>query len=175
PFHYNDSLTLEKLKSLGAELIPIELPDLPVRDLSFILSAEAAAAFDELTRNNKDDLMVRQIKNAWPNVFRSSRFITAVEYINANRVRQILIQEMEDIMKEIDLYVAPSWQGNNLLMTNLTGHPSVVVPNGFSEKGAPTSITFMGRLFDEGKIIAVAKAFQDVTDFHLKHPEININ
>ena len=175
PFHFNDSLTLEKLKSLGADLIPIELPDLPVRDLSFILSAEAAAAFDKLTRNNKDDLMVRQIRNAWPNVFRASRFITAVEYINANRIRQILVQEMEELMKEVDLYIAPSWQGDNLLLTNLTGHPSVVFPNGFSDEGKPTSITFIGRLFDEGKIIAAAKAFQGATDFHKKHPEINLN
>ncbi len=172
PFHKNDSLTLAKLKLLGAELIPIDLPELPVENISFILSAEAGAAFDELTRSNKDDLLVRQIKNAWPNVFRSARFIPAVEYINANRIRFLLIQEMQKIMDEIDLYIAPSWVGNNLLLTNLTGHPCVVVPNGFSEEGTPTSITFIGKLFDEGKIISVAKAFQDATDYHLKHPTL---
>lgn len=169
-FHKNDSLTLLKLRELGAELIPIELPDIPVNDLAIILSAESAAAFDELTRSNRDDLLVRQIKNAWPNSFRSSRFIPAVEYINASRIRYVLIEEMQEIMKDIDLYIAPSWEGDNLLLTNLTGHPCVVLPNGFDEKGNPTSITFIGRLFDEGKIISFAKKYQDSGDFHRKHP-----
>jgi Asp-tRNA(Asn)/Glu-tRNA(Gln) amidotransferase A subunit family amidase len=169
-FHDNDSVTLEKLRELGAELIPIELPKLPINDLSIILSAEAGAAFDELTRSNKDDLLVRQIKNAWPNSFRASRFISAVEYINANRIRFMLIQEMQKLMKKVDLYIGPSWEGDNLLLTNLTGHPCVVVPNGFSEKGTPTSISFIGKLFDEGKLIAFAKAYQDATGFHTQHP-----
>ena len=172
PFHFNDSLALKKLQELGAQLIPIELPDLPVNDISFLLSAEAAAAFDELTRSNKDDLLVRQVKNAWPNVFRSSRFIPAVEYINANRVRYTLIQEMQKLFDKVDLYISPSWVGSNLLITNLTGHPCVVVPNGFSERGTPTSFTFIGKLFDEGTIIAIAKAYQDVTDHHKKHPKL---
>ena len=171
-FHSQDSVTLVKLTELGAELIPIELPELPVNDLSIILSAEAGAAFDELTRSNSDSLLVRQIKDAWPNVFRSSRFIPAVEYINANRIRFLLIQQMEKLMNEIDLYIAPSWEGDNLLVTNLTGHPCVVVPNGFSENGTPTSITFIGKLFDEGRLIAFAKKYQDATDFHKKHPDI---
>ena len=173
PFRENDSLALEKLKSMGADLIPIELPELPVRNISYILSAEAAAAFDELTRTNKDDMLVRQIRNAWPNVFRAARFIPAVEYINANRIRNILIQEMNKLMKKVDLYVAPSWQGDNLLLTNLSGHPCVVVPNGFSEEGMPTSISFIGRLFDEGKIISFVKTYQDATGFHLKHPDVD--
>ena len=169
-FHRNDSLTLAKLQELGAELIPIELPDYPVNDLAIMLSAEAGAAFDELTRSNRDDLLVRQIKNAWPNSFRASRFIPAVEYINASRVRNLLIQEMQKLMSKIDLYVAPSMEGENSIVTNLTGHPCVVLPNGFSDKGTPTSITFNGRLFDEGKLIAVAKFYQDATDYHKKHP-----
>ena len=171
-FHLNDSLALAKLKEIGVNLIPVNLPDIPVNDLSFILSSEAAAAFDELTRSNRDDLLVRQIKNAWPNEFRSSRFIPAVEYINANRVRFLLIQEMEKLMRDIDLYIAPSWEGDNLLLTNLTGHPCVVLPNGFSDSGTPTSITFIGKLFDEGKLIAFAKAYQDATGFHKKHPAV---
>lgn len=170
--HFNDSLTLAKLKQLGVELIPIDLPKLPVNDLAIILSAEAGAAFDELTRSNKDDLLVRQIKNAWPNSFRSSRFIPAVEYINANRIRFLLIQEMQKLMEKIDLYIAPSDEGDDLLLTNLSGHPCVVLPNGFSEKGTPTSISFIGRLFDEGRLIVFAKAYQDVTDFHKKHPPL---
>jgi len=172
-FHENDSLALKKLEELGVQLIPIVLPDTAINDIQIILTAEAGAAFDELTRSNKDDLLARQFKGAWPNIFRASRFIPAVEYINANRIRYMLIQEMQKLMEKIDLYIAPSWNGNNLLLTNLTGHPSVVVPTGFDKKGILTSITFMGRLFDEGKIIAVAKAFQDVTDYHKKHPKLD--
>lgn len=169
-FHTNDSITLAKLKELGAELIPVELPVFPVSEMSIILSAEAGAAFDELTRSNKDDLLVRQIKRAWPNEFRASRFIPAAEYINANRVRTLLIQQMHNLMSKVDLYIAPSWEGDNLLLTNLTGHPCVVLPNGFSDSGTPTSITFVGRLFDEGKLISFARLYQDSTGFHKQHP-----
>jgi len=172
-FKSMDSLALNTFQEMGIELLPIELPFPDVRDLSFILSAEAAAAFDELTVSNKDDLLVRQIRNAWPNVFRHSRLIPAVEYINANRLRYQLIQEMEKLMNKVNMYLAPSWKGNNLLLTNLSGHPCVVFPNGFSEKGTPTSMTINGKLFDEGSILAVAKKFQDRTDFNNKHPELD--
>jgi Asp-tRNA(Asn)/Glu-tRNA(Gln) amidotransferase A subunit family amidase len=167
----NDSV-LNVLGRLGANLVPIELPKYPTGDLSLILSAEAAAAFDDLTRSSKDDLLVRQIKNAWPNAFRTARFIPAVEYIQANRVRYMVIQDMQKLMEGIDLYVAPSFGGDNLLLTNLTGHPCVVLPNGFSREGTPTSISFIGRLFGEAKLLAVAKTYQDATDFHLKHPKL---
>ncbi len=163
--------TLAKLRELGAKLIPLELPDLPFEALTMILSAEAAAAFDELTRSGKDDLLVRQIKNAWPNAFRSARFIPAVEYIQANRVRHLVMQAMAEMMKNIDVYVAPSFD-DNLLLTNLTGHPSVTLPNGFNGKGSPISITFMGNLYGEALTLAVAKAYQDATDFHQKHPPL---
>ncbi len=171
-FAVQNDATLEKLRELGADLIEIKLPDLPVEALSIILSAEAAAAFDELTRSNRDDLLVRQIKNAWPNSFRVSRFIPAVEYIQANRIRTLLIEKMAELMTEIDVYVSPSFEGNNLLLTNLTGHPCVVLPNGFNDEGSPTSITFIGRLFDEATVLAVAKKYQDATNFHEKHPEL---
>lgn len=173
--YYNrerDSLTLAVMRELGANLVPIELPDYPAGDLSFILSAEGAAAFDELTLSGKDDEMVRQIQNAWPNVFRAARFIPAVEYIQANRARQILIQKMDSVMQDIDVYISPAFGGSNLVLTNLTGHPSVVLPNGFNENGEPTSFTFMGGLFDEATLLAVAKRYQQATDFHKKHPEL---
>jgi Asp-tRNA(Asn)/Glu-tRNA(Gln) amidotransferase A subunit family amidase len=169
-FKAQNDAVLAKLRGAGANLIPIELPDYPVNDLSFILSAEAAAAFDELTRSGKDDLLVRQIKNAWPNAFRAARFLPAVEYIQANRVRYLVIQAMEKLMTSIDVYVTPSFGGSNLLLTNLTGHPCVVLPNGFDQKGSPISISFVGRLYDEATTLAVAKAFQDATNFHQKHP-----
>ncbi len=171
-YQEQNTATLEKLRELGVELIEIELPDLPVDAMQIILGAEAAAAFDELTRSNRDDLLVRQIKNAWPNSFRASRFIPAVEYIQANRVRTLLIQQMAELMAEIDIYISPSFEGDNLLLTNLSGHPCVVLPNGFNEDGEPTSITFIGRLYDEATLLAVAKKYQDATDFHKKHPPL---
>lgn len=167
-----NAATIAQLQSMGIRLIPITLPKLPVASLDFILSAEAGAAFDELTRSGKDDLLVRQIKNAWPNVFRLSRFIPAVEYIQANRIRFLLIQEMAQVFEKVDLYVAPSLEGDNLLLTNLTGHPCVVVPNGFSQEGTPTSISFIGKLFDEATLLAFAKKYQDATGFHLHHPKL---
>ena len=166
----NDKASLEVLESMGLSLIPIELPDFPTQSLSFVLQAEAAAAFDELTRTNKDDKMVRQVQNAWPNVFREARFIPAVEYINANRARTLLNQKMAILMETIDVYLIPSFYGDNLLRTNLTGHPCVVVPNGFNEKGRPTSISFIGGLYGEGNALALAKAYQEATEWHKQYP-----
>jgi Asp-tRNA(Asn)/Glu-tRNA(Gln) amidotransferase A subunit family amidase len=169
---FNDS-ALSVMRRLGATLIPIELPKIPVGAIAIMLSAESAAAFDDLTRSGKDDLMVRQIKNAWPNSFRSSRLIPAVEYIRASRVRQLLIQEMKEIMNSVDVYLSPSLEGSSLLLTNLTGHPCVVVPSGFTDGGTPVSITFTGRLFDEGTLLSVAKKYQDATDHHRRHPRLD--
>lgn len=166
----NDERTLEVLKDLGAALIPVELPDYPVEPLSLILDAEAATAFDELTRSDRDDLLVRQAQDAWPNVFRRARLIPAVEYLRANRIRLLVMQAMAELMASIDVYVVPSSDRHNLLLTNLTGHPAVVVPNGFNEKGAPTSISFVGRLYGEAEALAVARAYQEATGFHLEHP-----
>ncbi len=171
----NDEACLAVLRSLGAELVAFELPDLPTNALDLILNAEAAAAFDELTRSGKDDLLKRQDKGAWPNIFRQARLIPAVEYIQANRIRTVLMREMSERMKEIDVYLAPSFGGDNLLLTNLTGHPAVVVPNGFDQEGNPTSITFIGNLYEEAKTLRVAKAFQDATDHHLKRPKLEQN
>lgn len=168
PFKQQDSIVLELLKKEGINLIPIELPELPY--LSPILSAESAAAFDELTRSNKDDLLERQIKNAWPNKFRESRFIPAVEYIQANRKRKILMDEMkEKVFSKIDVYLNPSWGGTSLTITNYTGHPCMVIPNGFI-KGKPTSITITGNLYQESQVISLAHFIQTKTAFHKQHP-----
>jgi Asp-tRNA(Asn)/Glu-tRNA(Gln) amidotransferase A subunit family amidase len=169
----NDKASLEMLQKLGAELVPFDLPEqLPVSALSIILSAEAGAAFDELTRSNRDSLLVRQTANAWPNEFRTSRFIPAVEYLRANRIRSMLMQDLNQRLKGFDVVVCPSFGGNQLLMTNLTGHPCVVIPNGFDDKGHPTSISFFGNLYEEGKLVAVAKLFQQSTDFEDQHPSM---
>ncbi|MDF2431955.1 MAG: hypothetical protein JWP44_1586 [Mucilaginibacter sp.] len=170
--HANDSVTLAKLKELGAELVPIEYPKMPIGSMTFLLDAEAGAAFQELVLSHKDDQLVQQGKNAWPNIFRSSQFIPATEYIQANRARTLLIQNWYEKLKGLDLYITPSFS-QNLSMTNLTGNPCVVLPNGFNQKGRPTSITFMGQLFGEGKLLQAAKLYQDATDFNKKHPSLN--
>jgi len=136
-----------------------------------ILSAEAAAAFDELTRSNRDDELTRQIENAWPNVFRAGRLIPAVEYIQANRARRILQQRFEAAVSQVDVYVHPTYGGSTLVATNLTGHPSVVLPNGFRDDGTPASICFTGRLFGESDLLAVAQAFQEKTGWHRRYPD----
>ncbi|MEX2455955.1 MAG: amidase, partial [Balneolaceae bacterium] len=167
-----DNEVLNVLKDLGAELVPISLPELPLNGMFNVLTAEGAAAFDELTLSGKDSTMVWQEDNAWPNSFRSVRFLPAVEYIQLNRIRSLLIQQMDEAIADVDVYVSPSFRGGNLLITNLTGHPSVVLKHGFSEENQPSSITFMGHLFDEATLIAVAEAYQKATDFHNMHPPL---
>lgn len=169
----NDARTLEQFKSMGIELEPVSLPEnIPTESLSIILDAEAAAAFDQLTLSDRDSLLVRQIKNAWPNSFRKSRFIPAVEYINANRIRYALIQEINAILKDYDAIITPTFGGNQVLMTNLTGHPCVVLPNGFDGKERPTSFSIIGNLFEEEKILRLAMKYQEETNFEDVHPPL---
>jgi Asp-tRNA(Asn)/Glu-tRNA(Gln) amidotransferase A subunit family amidase len=166
----HDEAALQKMRALGVELMAVELPDFPLGAISFVLSTEGAAEFDELTRSGRDDLLKQQGSGAWPNTFREKRFIPAVEYLQAQRVRYLLIQDTAKVFDRVDLFLAPSQSGKSLLLSNLTGHPCVVLPDGFSKAGAPTSICFIGKLFGEAEILAVAKAYQDATDFHRKHP-----
>ncbi|MEJ2239863.1 MAG: amidase family protein, partial [Gemmatimonadales bacterium] len=166
-----DDQVLVELRSLGINLIPIELPDqFPLSALRIILSAEAGAAFDELTLSNRDDLLVRQDQGAWPNSFRQSHTIPAVAYIQANRVRTMVMEALDAAMTGIDVFVTPSYGPDVLLMTNLTGHPCITLPNGFREDGTPVSISFIGSLYGEGRMLRVAKAYQDATDFHTRRP-----
>jgi Asp-tRNA(Asn)/Glu-tRNA(Gln) amidotransferase A subunit family amidase len=163
--------TLDVLESIGVDLVEWRLPDeIPVDALSFILTAEAAAAFDELTRSGADDELVRQEKFAWPNFFRIGQTVPAVEYLRAQRVRRRLMRQLEDTLGDLDAWVTPPFGGSNLLLTNLTGHPCVVLPNGFRPEGTPTSITFNGRLFGESTLLALAAAYQKKTDFHRRRP-----
>ncbi len=169
----NDALTIAQFKSMGLDLEPVSLPDnIPVNALSIILNAEAAAAFDELTTSGRDSLLVRQIKNAWPNEFRKARFIPAVEYINANRIRYALIQEVNAILKDYDVIITPTFGGTQVLTTNLTGHPCVVLPNGFDELNRPTSFSMIGNLFEEEKILRLAMKYQEITNFEDVHPPL---
>ena len=166
----NDLAALDALRKLGAEIVPFELPTLPIGELRFMLEAEAAAAFDELTRSGRDALLVRQIENAWPNVFRRARLLPAVEYIQANRVRTLLIEDLARRLGGIDALVAPTRTSEILTLTNWTGHPAVGVPDGFTAEGVPTSLTFVGHLLREGELLSIAQAWQDATGHHLRHP-----
>ncbi|MGH7562076.1 MAG: amidase [Gemmatimonadales bacterium] len=166
-----DEAALAVLRGLGVQPVEVALPtDLPIGAMRIILSAEAAAAFDELTRSGEDDQMVRQNRGAWPNSFRTSRFIPAVEYIQANRIRTLLMRGLDELFRQVDVFVTPSFGGNVLLATNLTGHPALVLPNGFTAEATPVSLSFIGRLHGEAALLTVAEAYQAATDFHRKRP-----
>lgn len=159
---------LKVLKDLGVKLVPIKLPQATAGALiGLILDVESAAAFDEVTREG-----VRDGLGLWPNTFRRGRFITAVDYLTAQRARTLLMREMAKAIENIDLYVG----GNDLAITNLTGHPTVCLPNGFIKSdgaNVPKALTFTGHLLGESKLLAVAKAYQDATGHHLKRPPQN--
>ncbi len=164
---------LDVYKSMGIDVKPVEFPDstvYPASLVSIILNSESAAAFDELTRTNRDDLIERQDKGFWPNSFRSARLIPAVEYINANRYRYTLCEKIQDFMKNYDVVIVPTFAGSQLSITNLTGNPVVCMPMGFNQRSLPVSITLIGNLYDEASILEAAKAYQDKTDFNKKHP-----
>lgn len=171
PFQAQDSATLATLREIGYELVPVELPEEP--NIGFILNVEAAAAFESLTRSGQDDELTRQITNAWPNVFRQAHFVPAVAYVQANRLRRELMEEVDRAFEAagVDVYVNPSWHSNSLFITNMTGHPSITVPNGLNEEGTPTSITITGKLFHEQAIVDVAAAYQAASRWDDMHPE----
>ena len=171
-----DDAALDALRSLGVALIPVEVPDIPYDAMRIILTAEAAAAFDSLTRTDRDKELVQQGKNDWANTFRAARFIPAVEYVNANRLRTITIAKWHDLMKTVDVIVTPTSASglSQLVATNLTGHPAVILPHGFRPDGTPVSLTFLGGLYEEGKLLALAHAYQVATAFHLKHPVLPV-
>ena len=163
---------LEALKSAGANLEPIEMPKFSVGALRIILVAEAATAFDDITRDGRVNQLSGQEPGDWPNTFRSSRFIPAVEYIRAQRARRLLMQEMDALMSKWDAFVSPAPGSLSLLITNLTGHPAVAVPCGFP-KGLPQSIMLTGRLYDEGAPLRVALAYERATGWHTLHPKMD--
>lgn len=167
-----DDAALDVLRSIGVKLIPVELPDIPYDAMRIILTAEAAAAFDSLTRSNRDSELVQQGKNDWANTFRTARFIPAVDYVNANRLRTITIAKWHELMQTVDVIVTPTSASGltQLVATNLTGHPAIILPHGFRADGTPVSITFLGGLYEESKLLALANAYQHATSFHLKRP-----
>jgi len=164
---------LKDLKSLGIDIKPMNFPDSEVYKfdmIGMVIGAESAAAFDEFTRTNLDDQMTKQTKYDWPNYFRVSRTIPAVEYINTNRHRTILMQKVNQVMEEFDVIITPSFAGKQLSITNLTGHPALCMPIGFTKQGTPNSITFLSNLFKEEDLLAFGKFFQDNTNYEDLHP-----
>ena len=163
PVKERDELSV--LRDLGVKLIPIKLPDKqPVGALHLILTVEAATAFDELTRQG-----ITEGLNQWPTTFRRGQFVSAGDYLRANRVRTLLMQEMHELMSRVDAYVG----GNDLQLANLTGHPTLVLPNGFQKRGGmetPVALTFTGRLYGETELLALGHAYQQARGFHLRHP-----
>ena len=166
---YKDALTV--LEKAGAKLVPIELPKFPAGSLRFILSAEAATAFDDITRDGRVNQLSGQQPNDWPNTFRTSRFITAVEYLRAQRLRTLLMREMEKLMSQWDVFVSPAPGSASLLVTNLTGQPAVVLPCGFVND-LPIAIMFTGGVYDEVSPLRVALAFERATKWHTMHPKL---
>ena len=164
---------LGQLEDQGLELVPVALPrEIPTEPLMLVLRAEAASAFDELTRDGRDDELVEQGPGAWPNTFRAARLIPAVEYVRADRLRRRLMRQMHDALVDVDLYVHPPFGEDSLSITNLTGHPTVVAPAGFREDGTPFSVCFTGKPYDEARLLAVARAWQRSTEHHLRHPDL---
>ncbi|MDB5230497.1 MAG: gatA [Chitinophagaceae bacterium] len=165
---------LDAFKQMGVDLIPVNFPDSGIYKaniMDIIIGGEGAAAFDEFTRSNLDDQMTRQTKNDWPNNFRTSRFISAADYINANRHRYLLMKDVDAVVSQYDAIICPTWSGSQSAITNLTGHPAICVPIGLGRRGnQPQSITFIGHLYGEAELIAAAKAYQDVTGWDEMHP-----
>ena len=163
---------LAALRAAGARLEEVELPKFPAQSLRFILTAEAATAFDDLTRGGGLDQLSGQAPGDWPNTFRMARFIPAVEYLRAQRARTLLMREMDRFMERWDVFVSRAPGSASLLVTNLTGHPAVVMPCGFARE-LPQAIMFTGRLYDEGAPLRVALAFERATKWHTMHPKLD--
>ncbi len=186
---FNDA-ALTKLREMGVKLVPAEMPKLPYDAMVTMLTAESAAAFDDLTRSGKDKLLTSQKDVDWPNTFRTARFIPAVEYIQAARARRMAMDAVAKVFDDFDIIVAPT-SGEQLVITNLTGHPAVILPNGLRGSdapkpptddvsdfqnaggpGTPASLTFLGKLYGEAELLTFARAYQEATDFHLLHPKL---
>jgi Asp-tRNA(Asn)/Glu-tRNA(Gln) amidotransferase A subunit family amidase len=185
-----DLAALDKLRAMGVNLISLSLPDLPYDTMVPLLTAEAAAAFDDLTLTGRDKLLTEQGIEDWPNAFRVARFYPAVEYIQANRARSLAIRQVSALFEKVDIIVAAT-NSDQLVVTNLTGHPACIVPNGLRGPDAPTppavdtgdddqiggpgtpvSITFLGGHYQDAKLCAFARAYQQATGFQNLHPKL---
>jgi Asp-tRNA(Asn)/Glu-tRNA(Gln) amidotransferase A subunit family amidase len=182
---------LDRLRALGVDLIPIELPKLPYGAMTTLLTAEAAAAFDDLTLSGRDKLLTEQGVQDWPNAFRVARFYPAVQYIQANRARSLAIEQVSALFEKVDIIVAPS-AGTQLVATNLTGHPALIVPNGLrgadaprvpavgdgdsddvGGPGTPVSLTFLAGHYQDARLAAFGWAYQQAAGFLNLHPTLD--
>jgi Asp-tRNA(Asn)/Glu-tRNA(Gln) amidotransferase A subunit family amidase len=176
---------------MGVNLIPVELPKLPWGAMVPLLTAEAAAAFDDLTMSGRDKLLTEQGPEDWPNDFRIARFYPAVEYIQANRARTLGVRQFAKLFEKVDVIVTPSTE-EQLIATNLTGNPAVILPNGLrgadapappavddgdhddiGGPGTPVSITFLGALYQDAKLAVFSHAYQEATGFEKLHPKLD--
>jgi Asp-tRNA(Asn)/Glu-tRNA(Gln) amidotransferase A subunit family amidase len=165
---------LADLEKAGVKMTPIELPKFPTNNIRYILTAEAATAFDDITRDGRVNQLSGQEVFDWPNSFRTSRFIPAVEYLRAQRARVLLMREMDKLMSQWDVFVAPAPASASLIITNMTGHPTVCVPCGFTgTPSLPRAIMFTGGLYDEASPLRVALAFEKATNWHTMHPKVD--
>jgi Asp-tRNA(Asn)/Glu-tRNA(Gln) amidotransferase A subunit family amidase len=163
----NDDNALRVIRSLGVTVVPFALPDVPIEAIDFIRYAETAAAFDDETRAGVLTAVEQGPEQSRrPDEIRAGRFIPAVEFIQANRLRMRVMQQVDEALGDLDLFI-----GSNQALTNRTGHPVISVPNGFS-RGSPTALHLTGTLFGEQQILLLAHAFQAKTDFHLRHPKL---
>ena len=165
---------IKALREQGVEVKPMILPDTDIYKfdlIGMVIGAEAGGAFDEFTRIGMDDQMTRQTRFDWPNYFRTSRMIPAVEYVNANRHRTIMMQKMNEAMEPWDVIITPSFGNRQLAITNLTGQPALCMPIGFNKQGLPVSITFLSNLFREEELLQAGAYFQSITNHEDKHPE----
>ena len=166
-----DRAALDHLREAGCELVEVELPDLPYDSLLVTLYAEAAAAFESLTRSGDDDAMRWQSPQAWPNSFRKSWFIPAVEAVQADRVRRQVMEMMATVMDGVDALATPAYAAKLLLITNATGHPTLVQPITFDD-GSPHGFTLIGRLFDEGTLCRLGRELERRFDVAERHPDL---
>lgn len=165
---------LADLEKAGVKMTAIEMPKFPTQNIRYILTAEAATAFDDITRDGRVNQLSGQAPGDWPNSFRTSRFIPAVEYLRAQRARVLLMREMDKLMRDWDVFVSPAPGSTSLIITNLTGHPAVCLPCGFTgTPRLPRAIMFTGGLYDEASPLRVALAFEKATQWHTMHPKVD--
>ena len=187
-----DRAALETVKKVGMQPVEVSIPDWPYDSLQIILFAESAAAFEDITLNHAVDQLKMQVPDGWPNTFRQSRFLSAVDFVQSDRFRRKVAMEMERLMSEVDLLLVPSLRDEMLVITNFTGHPSLTLRAGFVEvsearsdwapdpehplpkfsppRRVPHGVTLIGRLFDEGKVAEAGMALERSFNVMRQHP-----
>ena len=186
-----DLAALEAIKNIGATVREVHLPELPVDEIMGALNVESAAAFEELTLSGRDDLLRRQIDNAWPNSFRQARYFSAVDFVQGDRLRRKVMQDTHKFFSQVDVVFGPSFGNPMLSLTNFTGQPCLTMRAGFEEITSrslfghplndtdetlhriPRSVTLWSNLFEEGKLITVGRALEAALGIANQKPELS--